>query len=151
MDFWIPLIGSALGGAIVTSVFGLIKNRQDRHHEHDQWLRDQKLEVYANLLAALQSVLHDLSEMHDGGVPPTSVSEGAKTAREVDSHMSRFRLIAPEPLMQPAQQARAKIFRLIHDVNKDSFDSAGDAAAEALAHFHETATNDLHSKKLRHI
>jgi hypothetical protein len=50
MDFWIPLLGSALGGALVTSIFGLVKSHQDKASEHAQWLRNQKVDVYTNLL-----------------------------------------------------------------------------------------------------
>lgn len=58
MDFWIPLLGSALGGAVITSVFGLIKNRQDKADEHAQWLRNRKIDAYGRHLKtyALASV-----------------------------------------------------------------------------------------------
>jgi hypothetical protein len=56
MDFWIPLLGSALGGAVITSIFGLIKNRQDKSTEHTQWLRDSKQAAYADICRPLSKL-----------------------------------------------------------------------------------------------
>lgn len=138
-------------GALIAAVAGLVGLGISRKNEHDQWRRNQKLVIYGNLLAALQTMLHEASEMHDGGVRPTSVTEGSKSAREVDTQMSRFRLIAPDSLRGAAEHARTKVFQLISHIETDNFDAAGNAAAVALAEFHEAATNDLHSKKTRHI
>lgn len=66
-DFWIPLLGSALGGAIVTSVFGLIKNSQDKANEKAQWLRNQKIDVYTNLLRQVHASNRSLEHFRNTG------------------------------------------------------------------------------------
>jgi hypothetical protein len=48
MDFWIPLLGGALGAAIINGVFAFFKLKHDKRAEHDQWLRDHQLTAYAD-------------------------------------------------------------------------------------------------------
>ncbi len=54
MEFWIPLVGSALGGALVTSIFGFWKDRRDKKSEHERWLRNEKVETYSRFLENAQ-------------------------------------------------------------------------------------------------
>lgn len=69
MDYWFPLIGGASAGAVISSVFALIKTRQDRSIEHGQWLRNQKIDVYTNLLRQVHvSVRHLHAALR--GLPP---------------------------------------------------------------------------------
>lgn len=66
-DFWIPLLGSALGGAIVTSIFGLVKTSQDKSNENAQWLRNQKIDVYTNLLRQVHASSRSLDHFRATG------------------------------------------------------------------------------------
>ncbi|MCZ9882021.1 hypothetical protein [Arthrobacter sp. B2a2-09] len=50
MDFWIPLLGGALGAALINGILALYKLRRDREVEHDQWLRNEKRDVYQEYL-----------------------------------------------------------------------------------------------------
>jgi hypothetical protein len=84
MDFWIPLFGSALGGAFVTGIFGFVKNRQDKVTEHAQWLRNQKVEVYADLIrhvTARIDALDNLSLGHPAKDASLEVMAGIVNAR----------------------------------------------------------------------
>ncbi|GAT87073.1 hypothetical protein CVCC1112_1732 [Paenarthrobacter nicotinovorans] len=53
MEFLIPLLGGALGAALVNGVLALYKIKRDRQTDHDQWLRNAKLEAYTEFLAAV--------------------------------------------------------------------------------------------------
>ncbi|KQQ98423.1 hypothetical protein ASF72_18445 [Arthrobacter sp. Leaf141] len=51
-----PLVGSALGGAFVAGGFGIYSNWTAKRHEHEKWLRDQRMEAYQHF-ADMQGVL----------------------------------------------------------------------------------------------
>ncbi|MFF2297394.1 hypothetical protein [Arthrobacter sp. NPDC058127] len=50
MDFWIPLLGGALGAAIINGVFAYFRSKHDKLTEHGRWLRDQQATAYAALI-----------------------------------------------------------------------------------------------------
>lgn len=49
MEFLLPLLGGAVGAAVIYGLFAYLKTRQDRRVEHEQWLRGQQLTAYADL------------------------------------------------------------------------------------------------------
>jgi hypothetical protein len=53
MEFLLPLLGGALGAALINGIVAVYKLKRDRLTEHDQWLRDAKLEAYSDFLAAV--------------------------------------------------------------------------------------------------
>lgn len=64
----VPLVGSALGGAIITSIFGVIKHNQEKQLEHRQWLRNRKIDVYTkhlNAYAVLANAVDGNSSLTD--------------------------------------------------------------------------------------
>lgn len=66
MDIWIPLVGGALGGAVITSIFGFVKNHQDKVNEHAQWLRNQKIDVYTDVLRQSHISVHEVRAAEHG-------------------------------------------------------------------------------------
>ena len=65
MDFWIPLLGGALGAAIINGVFAFFKLKHDKLAEHGQWLRDQQLTAYADLADSTQAAMQWVSSAHN--------------------------------------------------------------------------------------
>jgi hypothetical protein len=45
MEFLLPLLGGALGAAIINGVFAFFKLKHDKRVEHDQWLIDHQLNL----------------------------------------------------------------------------------------------------------
>lgn len=99
MDFWIPLIGSALGGAVITSIFGFIKNRQDKAAEHSQWLRDTKQAAYAEFLSAIVQASSTLE--------PTAAAK--ESQRRSIIALSQIRLIAADEVTAAAVSLSTRV------------------------------------------
>jgi hypothetical protein len=63
MEFLLPLLGGALGAAVINGVLALYKLRKDKSDEHWQWLRNQRLDAYVAFLETndnVQRSFHDL-------------------------------------------------------------------------------------------
>jgi hypothetical protein len=56
MEFLLPLLGGALGAAVINGVLALYKLKKDKSDEHWQWLRNQRLDAYATFLEATDKV-----------------------------------------------------------------------------------------------
>lgn len=83
--FWGPMLGSALGGAVITTAFAMWKHFQDRRDEHARWLRDEKHEAYIKFMSAVQGGMgffgpsstptsRDQGLMHFADMPTEAVS-----------------------------------------------------------------------------
>lgn len=57
MDFWIPLLGGALGAAIINGVFVFLKLRHDKLTEHEIWLRGTKQQAYTKFVSAVTAAV----------------------------------------------------------------------------------------------
>ncbi|WP_457950428.1 hypothetical protein ACTAQI_07550 [Pseudarthrobacter sp. alpha12b] len=53
MEFLLPLLGGALGAALINGIIALYKLNRDKSDEHDKWLRDNKQEAYARFISAV--------------------------------------------------------------------------------------------------
>lgn len=53
MEFWIPLLGGALGAAVINGILALYKLRRDKEEEYKQWTRNEKLKTYTEFLSDL--------------------------------------------------------------------------------------------------
>lgn len=63
MEFLLPLLGGALGAAIINGILALYKLKKDKSDEHWQWLRNQRLDAYVAFLETndnVQRAFHDL-------------------------------------------------------------------------------------------
>ncbi|WP_457949682.1 hypothetical protein ACTAQI_03870 [Pseudarthrobacter sp. alpha12b] len=146
MDFWIPLLGSALGGALITSTFGLIKIRQDKSLEHARWLRNEKVETYSNYLETVRL----------GDLMLEQVLTGASTredALEFKDHIGgfRLRLISPETVRQATKLHRDSRNAFTEFLGESplglsknpEFHAASEALYEARLHLAEVMAQDL--------
>lgn len=66
MEIWIPLIGGAAGGAIISGIFVIIKVQLDRRQEHRTWLRDRKLDQFTALHTYILEQERDLKSNPEG-------------------------------------------------------------------------------------
>ncbi|UVJ37992.1 hypothetical protein [Arthrobacter sp. CJ23] len=136
MDFWIPLLGSALGGAVVTSVFGLIKNGQDKSIEHARWLRDSKQSAYAEFLSAIVEASTTL--------PPAA--EAGEVQRRSAIALSQIRLIGAPGVTSAAvsfgthvnnmhrlSQRRREMVELDYSANEDAIMAIGPKMTRAIS------------------
>lgn len=64
MEFLLPLLGGALGAAIINGVFAFFKLRHDKRVEHDQWLRDHQLTSYAGLVDSTKTAAQWVSSAY---------------------------------------------------------------------------------------
>jgi hypothetical protein len=51
--FVLTLAGGAVGGAVITGIFVLVKIWLDKSTEHTQWRRNERMKVYTDFLAAV--------------------------------------------------------------------------------------------------
>lgn len=80
MDFWFPLIGGASAGAVISGLFGFLKITQDRTNEHGQWLRNQKIEAYTNLLRQAHASIRARRAVRAG---EAAIPEGLEDIKDV--------------------------------------------------------------------
>lgn len=98
MDFWIPLLGGALGAALINGIVAVYKVQRDRAIEHEQWLRDQKLELYANFLDSYEELYKQIKL--SGQDTDTNTNLDAFIAA---ASPTKLILVAPEPVATMAR------------------------------------------------
>lgn len=146
MDFWIPLLGSALGGAIITSVFGLIKSRQDKNIEHTRWLRNEKVETYSQYLETIR--LGDL--MLEQVITGASTHEEALDFKDHTGGF-RLRLISPKSVWEATSIHRENRQALSNFLGQEAvelstnpeFEAVTDALYESRLNLAEVMAQDL--------
>lgn len=55
-DWLVPLLGGAIGAALINVVFGFWKHQADRKDQHRRWLLEKKLEAYVDFLESSRRV-----------------------------------------------------------------------------------------------
>lgn len=108
MDFWIPLLGGALGAALVNGIVAVYKLHRDREIEHEQWLRDQKVELYSNFLDAYTELYKQIQLAKDDG----------RMRSDLDPYVSqasptRISLIAPDEIAAMANRIHQQLMWLV--------------------------------------
>lgn len=86
-----------LFGALLTAVFGLIGLLISKRNEHQQWLRNQKVEVYTSLLRQAHASSTSLDHYKVTGQQSESSIEGI-----IDTTNARLLIIAPYSVRQEA-------------------------------------------------
>lgn len=106
MEWWqfvLPLVGSALGGALVTGFFGWRKRHWDREDEHARWLRDKKQEAYADFLSELEKIYLTAARL-DLQADVTPIED-----LMMKSSLGPIVLLASEPLREKAVALRRAV------------------------------------------
>src|SRR4051794_21326420 len=97
MDFWIPLLGGALGAALINGLFGWWKHSAERKAEHDKWLRGQRQEAYVSFMRGVSDAVKEIQVL-PGREPNFEAIE--KALREIKPGM--IRLVAPKEIVAAA-------------------------------------------------
>ncbi|WP_146145800.1 hypothetical protein [Arthrobacter woluwensis] len=92
MEIWIPLLGRALGGAVISGLVAFAKTLLDHRHERRIWLRDKKFEIYTALVQFLLDEERDLKTNSKGRFDVS----GELTSRMEGTHAAL--LLASTPL-----------------------------------------------------
>lgn len=66
--FLLPLLLGAAGGAVITGVFMLIKSALDTKSEHKQAMRNERIKIYVDFLAAIKE---EIWKMQTASSPET--------------------------------------------------------------------------------
>lgn len=138
MDFWIPLLGSALGGAVITSIFGFVKHHQDKATEHAQWLRNQKIDVYTNLLRQSHVSLHNIRAAENGLRPQK------KALKDItDITNARLMVVGSREVRSRAIIHIDNLARAFQAVGTERYGQAIEAANTAGMYLEESIREDL--------
>ncbi|MDF2052014.1 hypothetical protein [Arthrobacter sp. Cr_A7] len=76
MEFLWPLLGGAVGAAIINGIVGYLRLRADRRdadskwkreqdQAHESWIRDKKTEAYTEFLEEVQAFIHQFSRYNN--------------------------------------------------------------------------------------
>jgi hypothetical protein len=84
MQFWIPLLGGALGAAIINGLFSFYKIRHDAALEHGQWRRDLKFEAYKRFFESIHEFSVTTQGLKNGSI------EGVTGAQELEASYEKM-------------------------------------------------------------
>lgn len=91
MEFLLPLLGGALGAALINGVLAVYKLRHDVDLEHRQWSRNQRQETYFAFLSAVT----DAKSAFDRAFYDTATNKEASRS-ECDRAMAAVQKLRPE-------------------------------------------------------
>lgn len=154
MEFWLPLVGGAVGAAVINGIFAFYKLRHDTALEHDQWRRGTKLDEYRAYLVAITRFHAAASRMVSG------LASGVEGARELDSSYeglldAQATFAVVEPIMDgrdpyPVEAAASELLsacitacRNPTEENMDNFRSASLGMLKARGEIVAWARSDL--------
>jgi hypothetical protein len=111
MDFLFPLLGGAVGAAVINGIVGYLRLKADRkdaasqwqreqEHPHESWVRDKKQEAYTEFLEEVQTFIHRFSKYNNER--GTTVAEVLSASGIVKNH--RLLLLASSEV-RTAQKA----------------------------------------------
>ncbi|GLU58558.1 hypothetical protein [Paenarthrobacter ureafaciens] len=124
MEFLIPLLGSALGGAVIAGLFQILKTRQDGASEHSKWLRDNKLEIYIEVLRLVREDLDSLSSAAESDEPsPQSLRTEPDT-----EYVAKLALIGAATVQHRLQE----LFDVLDDWEEALTTPGGSLSIEAI-------------------
>lgn len=82
----IAVLSGAVGGAVVSGVFSVLKSRLEAKTEHAKWLREKRYEAYFTVLQSLDDIFQETPE------------ENRARLATVRRALTELRMIAPEAL-----------------------------------------------------
>jgi predicted acylesterase/phospholipase RssA len=114
---WSPLLiavlSGAVGGALVSGVFSVLKSQLEAKRANEGWLREKRLEAYANF----QAFLVTSSTETIMGVDFTENWSSLDALMQAKGSVS---LLGPPEVAQDAQTAYNDLWELIHLVRSDA-------------------------------
>lgn len=121
-------------GAVIAAVAGLVGLVISKKNEHEQWTRNQKLEVYANVIKAFDELHYTRSQDAD---------KLLERALKINDAVARVILLAPRGVFAKCAKAQEAAFAKHSDSDNKSKDLA---SSRALAELKTALRTDLHSE-----
>jgi hypothetical protein len=140
---WLPIFTAALVG--FTGLFGTwLGSRLTRSKDEQQWLRDRRLEAYAEVLQGYQ-VAHNAASQLVLNVVSDEYSAKLRLVHEAVLQLyhglNRTTLLATPEMRDTCKELSAMLGRIVS--NRDWEGLAGDKAGALVARFTVQAENDL--------
>lgn len=123
-----------LVGALIAAIAGLLGLGISRKNEHDQWTRNQKLEVYSALIKAFDELNH------------TTLDERGKLkerAFAINEAVARLILLAPRKVFLKVVSAQEAVFA--KQVEQEAGNAEQENASVKLAELKAALIKDLHT------
>lgn len=150
MEFLLPLLGGAVGAAIINGVVGYLRLKADRsdadskwkreqQEAHETWTRNKKEEAYTEFLGEVQTFIHRFGRYnHEHGTPVKDVLEASGVVknhrllllaspevraaqRDIGVEINKARAILSRPMPpRPKDPALAELSKAFH-VKRDAF------------------------------
>lgn len=111
-DWLGPLLGGAIGAALINVVFGFWKHQADRKNQHRRWLRDKKLEAYVDFFESSKRV-------HNFALQAPSVEWMERVSgalREVEA--SSIHLLASKDIAKACDEAYDQMIQYVEVCQK---------------------------------
>lgn len=110
MDFLIPLLGGALGAALINGVFAYLKLNHDKLTEHEQWLRDKQLASYADLADSTQAAMQWVASAYK--IDSRQARSEAGLAMMASTKAGQLVMLAPSATLDAAND----MIMSLHDI-----------------------------------
>ncbi|SDL90378.1 hypothetical protein SAMN04487916_11756 [Arthrobacter sp. ov407] len=154
LNFLWPLLGGAVGAAIVNSAFGFFKHGREAALEQEQWRRNQRQTGYTDFLRALAEFESAMGRTRD------FVIEGEESAKAISDTINAYYLansglhmLAPPRLIVASSEIKTRtdecmkallwVMREGESEAEDAWDTASRALTRATTDFVILARHDL--------
>lgn len=153
MQIWLPIFTAALVG--FTGLFGTwLGSRLTRAKDEQQWLRDRRLEAYADVLQGCQAVHNEASRLFLNSIPEEYWAQlrlTHDTVLQLYHTLNRTRLLATPEMRDTCRELSAIFGRIVlkagerpREMSNDEWRAlTGDEAGALVARFDVQAENDL--------
>ena len=126
-----PLLASALGGAIVAGCFGVYNNRVAKEHEHEKWLRDQKIEAYQTHIVTHDALMFAIARHYIGNLAEEEV------ARAIGEAQSGLHILAPPLVYEASNDMAQHLGTLAADTTSGRMEDRGDEVMERIDKYYK--------------
>ena len=138
-------------GAVIAALSGLVGLRLSRQTEYDQWLRNEKLETYTELISAFNTLLYHYATTHAFERQRKPREEVVDLLTGLAHNLNELSLVAPLSILNPAGEAQAAVLNLSNALtlpdgkptSAEDFGAAFSTATEAIGTFLGHARVDL--------
>jgi hypothetical protein len=115
MEFLLPLLGGALGAALINGVFAFFKSKHDKRAEHDQWLRDKQVTAYAELIDSVKAATLWANDAYKIESDQTRHDEGLKVMGSLKS--GHLVMLAPDATLKAADDMITSLYNFVQEVS----------------------------------
>ena len=119
MEFLLPLLGGALGAALINGVVAFYKLRRDASVEHEQWLRDRQEIAYADLIDSTKAATLWASSAYKIESEEARHEEGLAIMALLKS--GRLVMLAPDATLRAADDMITSLYDLVQEVSTHGY------------------------------